>query len=474
MIETMSLTNLEKDEFGGSDMKIKIVSRTLIILSLMMQAPNSIASWPAMDSQGNDLPTLSPLVKKVSPAIVNVATRTTQRVHNPLLNDPFFRDFFNFPGQQFPQERQAQGAGSGVIIDAKKGIVITNHHVIDKADEIQLKLYDGRTLVAKLLGSDPEVDIAVLKIESKNLEEVKIADSDQIESGDFVMALGNPFGLSNTVTTGIVSAIGRSGLGIHSYENFIQTDASINPGNSGGALVNLNGELIGINTAIIGPAGGNIGIGFAIPTNMAMASVEQILEYGEVKRGQLGIMIQNLTPELRESFDLDDKIKGILVAQVNEDSSAEAAGLLTGDIIVKVDDKPVTTSSQLRNEIGLRRKGDEVTLEILRDGKSKIIEAKIGKGPVAGSFLKAKNNWRKKLDGVQLADTNNNTGVRVMQITPGSAAVNSGLQQGDLIVEANKRKVKTIDNLKEVLAEVDANLLLRVERGEGAFFLVIQ
>ena len=454
-------------------MKTKVIT-ILIILSLMMLAPHSMASWPAADSQGNELPTLSPLVKKVSPAIVNVATRTTQRTHNPLLNDPFFRDFFNFPGQQFPQERETQGAGSGVIIDAKKGIVITNHHVIDKADEIQLKLHDGRTLEAELLGSDPEVDIAVLKIESDNLKEIKIVDSDQIESGDFVMALGNPFGLSHTVTTGIVSAVGRSGLGIHSYENFIQTDASINPGNSGGALVNLNGDLVGINTAIIGPAGGNVGIGFAIPTNMAMASVDQILEYGEVKRGQLGIMIQDLTPELRESFDLSDKTKGVLVAQVREDSSAQAAGLETGDIITRVDDKAVTTSSQLRNEIGLRRKGDEVTLDILRDGKSKIIEAKIGKGSALGSFLKAKNNWHEKLDGVQFADTNNNTGVRVVQIAPGSVAIHSGLRQGDLIVEANKKKVKTLDDLKEVLAEADSNLLLRIERGEGALFVVIR
>ena len=455
-------------------MKIKVFATVLIILSLVVLIPHSIASWPTADSQGKELPTLSPLVKKVSPAIVNVATRTTQRVHNPLLNDPFFRDFFNIPGQQFPKERQTQGAGSGVIINAKEGIVITNHHVIDKADVIQLKLHDGRTLEAELLGSDPEVDIAVLKIESENLEQVKIADSDLIESGDFVMALGNPFGLSHTVTTGIVSAIGRSGLGIHSYENFIQTDASINPGNSGGALVNLNGELVGINTAIIGPAGGNVGIGFAIPTNMAMASVDQILEHGEVKRGQLGIMIQDLTPELRESFDLTDQTKGVLVAQVSENSSAEAAGLKTGDIITRVDEKVVTTSSQLRNEIGLRRRGDEVTLDVLRDGKSKIIEAKIGKGATLGSFLKSKNNWNKKLEGVQFADTTNNSGVRVVQIAPGSIVLNSGLRQGDLIVEANKKKINTLDDLKEVLAEAHSNLLLRIERGEGALFVVIQ
>lgn len=433
-----------------------------------------MASWPTLDSQGKEMPTLSPLVKKVSPAIVNVATSTTQRIHNPLLNDPFFRDFFNFPGQQFPQERQTQGAGSGVIINAKKGIVITNHHVIDKADEIQLILHDGRTVEAELLGSDPEVDIAVLKIDSDDLKEVKIADSNQIEPGDFVMALGNPFGLSHTVTTGIVSAIGRSGLGIHSYENFIQTDASINPGNSGGALVNLNGELVGINTAIIGPGGGNVGIGFAIPTNMAMASVNQILEHGEVSRGQLGIMIQDLTPELRESFDLSTKTKGVLIAQVDDDSSAEAAGLKTGDIVTRVDEKAVTTSSELRNEIGLRRRGDEVTLDILRDGKPKVIEAKIGKSSVLGSFLEAKNNWQKKLEGIQFADTNNQSGVRIVQIAPGSAAIYSGLRQGDLIVEANKKKIKTLDDLKEVLVKASGKLLLRIERGEGALFLVIR
>ena len=445
------------------------------MLMITMVASQSFASWPAVDSQGEKLPTLSPLVKKVSPAIVNVATRTTQRVHNPLFNDPFFRDFFNIPRQQYPQERQTQGAGSGVIIDAEKGIVITNHHVIDKADEIQLKLHDGRTLEAELLGSDPEVDIAVLKIESENLKDVVIANSDNIESGDFVMAMGNPFGLNHTVTTGIVSAIGRSGLGIHRYENFIQTDASINPGNSGGALVNLNGELVGINTAIIGPAGGNVGIGFAIPTNMAMASVEQILEYGEVNRGRLGIMIQDLTPELRESFDLSEETKGVLVAQVGEDTSAEEAGILTGDIITHVDKKAVITSSQLRNEVGLRRKGDNITLELLRNGKPKTIKATIGKGAdSSGGVLKASNYWHKKLEGIQFADTNDNSGVIVKSIAPGSAGSNSGLSTGDKILEANKKAVKSLDEFKEVLSDKSSDLLLRIERGEGALFIVIR
>src|SRR5690606_15540101 len=250
------------------------------------------------DGDGRPLPSLAPVLKQVTPAVVNISTFTTRSVQqNPLLNDPVFRHFFRIPpGAQMPQQRRTQSAGSGVIIDIANGTVVTNHHVVDGADEINVGLQDGRTLKAKLVGSDPDVDIAVLKIEPKNLTALTLTNGDTAEVGDFVIAIGNPFGLGQTVTTGVVSALGRTGLGIEGYENFIQTDASINPGNSGGALVNLRGELIGINTAIIAPGGGNVGIGFAIPSSMVRNSVDQILKHGEVKRGQLGVVIQDLVP----------------------------------------------------------------------------------------------------------------------------------------------------------------------------------
>ncbi len=443
-----------------------------ISIAFLSIAPSN-AFLPAIDSQEKELPTLAPLVKKVTPAIVNVATRTMQRVDNPLFNDPFFRDFFDFPQGSNPKERQVQGAGSGVIIDANEGIVITNHHVVDKASEIQIVLHDGNTLEAELLGSDPEVDIAVLRIDSINLEQLVIADSDNVEPGDFSIAIGNPFGLGHTVTTGIVSATGRSGLGIQRYENFIQTDASINPGNSGGALINLKGELIGINTAIIGPGGGNVGIGFAIPTNMAMASVQQILEFGEVKRGKLGITIQNITSELQKALDLPKGTNGVLIAQVESDSSAEEAGLQVGDVIISANNKPLNSASQLRNAIGLLREGDQVSLEIVRDGKSQTVSVTVGKTSLLGKIQKLGRDLEKKLEGVSLANTNDDSGVRVIDLNQSSKAMTAGLRVGDLIVEANRKKVKNLDDFRDAIKTSNDSLLLLIERGQSALFLVI-
>jgi len=302
---------------------------------------------------GQTLPSLAPMLEKTTPAVVNISTKTRARVESPLLSDPFFRHFFNIPDQS--EQRTEQSLGSGVIIDAQKGYVITNNHVIDKADEITVTLRDGRKTTAKLVGKDKETDIALIRINSDNLSELPLANSDKLRVGDFVVAIGNPFGLGQTVTSGIVSALGRSGLGIEGYEDFIQTDASINPGNSGGALVNLRGELVGINTAIIAPSGGNVGIGFAIPINMAHQVVRHLVEHGSVQRGVLGINVQDLTPELAVAFGLDSSTKGAVVSDVNRNSAAERADIRASDVIIAINNQAVSSSADVRNRIGLLR-----------------------------------------------------------------------------------------------------------------------
>jgi Do/DeqQ family serine protease len=445
------------------------VKFVVFTISLLI-AFSAHAGLPLVDSQGQSLPSLAPLLKKVNPAVVNISVTQTRNAQNPLLNDPFFRHFFNVPRNYHPQQRKTRSAGSGVIINAKKGIVITNHHVVDAADDIQVVLHDGRSFDAKLIGNDPEVDIAILEIKAKDLSELSFADSDETEVGDFVVAIGNPFGLGQTVTTGIVSAIGRSGLGIEGYENFIQTDASINPGNSGGALVNLKGELVGINTAIIAPSGGNVGIGFAIPTNMAKSSLDQILEHGEVKRGQLGVFIQDLSPELAEAFNIDKHQQGVLIAKVQEDSAAEDAGMEEGDIVTAIDGKPVSTAAQLRNKIGMRRIGDKVNVTLLRGGKEKTLKVKIGKASITSN---SKIPF-KKLEGANLQDTPNAEGVLVAGIQQGSPAAYSGLRPGDIIMEANRQAVSNLADLRKAISNSDNKLLLRINRGGAALFLVIQ
>lgn len=450
-----------------------LFQRFCLVCVMSLLAPASWAVLPATDSEGRQLPSLAPLLKNVNPSVVNISTYTTRTMRqNPLLNDPFFRRFFNIPkGQQMPQKRRTQSAGSGVIIDAKKGTVVTNHHVVDGADEIYVGLEDGRSYKASLIGSDPEVDIAVLKLEEfEHLTQLVIADSEQLQVGDFVIAIGNPFGLGQTVTSGVVSALGRSGLGIEGYENFIQTDASINPGNSGGALINLRGELIGINTAILAPAGGNVGIGFAIPTNMAKASVDQILEYGEVRRGQLGIIIQDLTHDLAEAFDIDKQQRGVLIAQVQSESAAEKAGLLPGDIVVSVDSKAVETSAQLRNEIGRRRIDESLMLTVLRDGKSKVVKARVGKVVGRQAISDAIHPF---LEGATLQLARQG-GIEVVNIKQGSTIASSGLRQGDVILSANRRVVSSLADLEKAASLSDRRLVLRIRRGNAAFYLVLQ
>lgn len=450
---------------------MKLPVSLLSVVAAVCVAVSSHAALPSVDANGQAMPSLAPMLKTVNPAVVNIATYTTQEVNNPLLNDPFFRHFFNVPDQPRGPSRQQRSAGSGVIIDAGEGTVITNHHVINGADEIHVVLNDGRNFRAELVGSDPEVDIAVLKIEAKDLVEVKVTDSELLQVGDFVVAIGNPFGLGQTVTTGIVSALGRTGLGIEGYEDFIQTDASINPGNSGGALVNLRGELVGVNTAIIAPAGGNVGIGFAIPVNMAMASINQILEHGEVRRGVIGITLQEVTPELQRAFGLENGQLGVIVASVSEDSEAEKAGLQPGDVIVAIDGKDTFSGGALRNEIGVRTVGDTVEVTFIRDGKRKTVKCKVGsRDAIFGGMGKL----HKKLEGAQFEDARNGRGVVVTNIAPGSPAASSGLRKGDLIIGANRVRVDDLKSLNKALKRSKDSILLHVQRGMGSLYLVIK
>lgn len=452
----------------------KTLRLTLVCIFLAGSLPAS-AGLPIADSQGEALPSLAPMLKKINPAVVNIATFSTKAINNPLLNDPFFRHFFNIPDQrrqpqQRPQKRK-QSAGSGVIVDAGKGIVITNYHVIKGADEVEVSLVDGRTYKAEVTGGDPDLDIAILTIDANKLTEVKIADSSKLQVGDFVVAIGNPFGLGQTVTTGIVSALERTGLGIEGYENFIQTDASINPGNSGGALVNLKGELIGINTAIIAPAGGNVGIGFAIPVNMAKASMEQILQHGEVRRGQIGVSIQDITADLRKAFHLKNGQQGVLVSGVGPDSPAEKAGLLSGDVIIAVNDKPTQSAGQLRSQIGIKSIGDVVKISLMRDGKKKHIDVKVGE-PSQG--INSNGSLHELLEGATFKENTEGQGIVLANLAPNSSAVATGLRIGDIILSANRIQVNNLQAFKKALRRDKSKVLLHINRGGGSFYLVIR
>jgi Do/DeqQ family serine protease len=316
------------------------------------------------------------MLARVTPGVVNIAVRGKVRSENPLLQDPFFRRFFNLPQRQQSEERETQATGSGVIVDAAQGYVLTNGHVVDNATRIEVTTKDNRRFTARLIGRDSEADVAVLQIPAQNLTAVPLGDSDRLQVGDFVLAVGNPFGLGQTVTSGIVSALGRSGLGIEGYEDFIQTDASINPGNSGGALINLRGELVGINTAILAPGGGSAGIGFAVPVNIARSAMEQIVLHGEVRRGQIGISTQDLTPKLAATFHTK-RTAGVLIDEVVPKSPAEQAGIRKGDLVLEANGAPVRSASQLRNKIGLTAVGDRIELAVERNGAAQTILVRV-------------------------------------------------------------------------------------------------
>lgn len=419
---------------------------------------------------------LAPMLDGVTPAVVNISSKGfVKESNNPLLSDPFFRRFFNVPDQ--PRQRETQSLGSGVVVDASKGYIVTNAHVVKGADEITVTLRDRRTMRATLVGVDKETDIAVIKVKAKELTHVKLADSENLRVGDFVVAIGNPFGLGQTVTSGIVSALGRSGLGIEGYEDFIQTDASINPGNSGGALVNLNGELIGINTAILSPGGGgNVGIGFAIPINMVKDVMAQLIEFGEVKRGRLGVIIQDLTPDLANAFGISSK-EGAVVSQIVDGSPAKKAGLKAGDIIVSINDKPVSNSSDLRNVIGLLRVGQKMNIDVLRNGHHKQLVAVITEQKtVSIEGEKISNRFRGAV--FTMVEVKNggdrNEVIQVNSVKPRSEAYQSGLREGDIIISVNRRYVSNFEEFKKAISQSQRGILMNIQRGDGGLFLLIQ
>lgn len=425
-----------------------------------------IPAYPAAAEPVVSTTTQRPLpdvLEQVTPAVVNIAvTSNSPGQTNPLYNDPFFRRYFNMPEAQ-----PRMSAGSGVIVDAEKGLILTNHHVVADASEISVTLKDRRRFKAELVGSDQATDIAVLRVKASRLTALPFGNSDTLRVGDTVVAIGNPFGLGQTVTSGIVSALGRSGLNIEGYEDFIQTDASINPGNSGGALVTADGKLVGINTAIIGPAGGNVGIGFAVPIAMVSSVMKQLIDHGGVRRGRIGVAVQDLTPDLADALKLTDN-SGAVVGSVEDGSPAAHAGLQAGDVIVSVDNHPISSSADLRNRIGLTPVGSDVAVEYLRDGARKSVTIRIAPENAAVSAPVLPD----RLEGAQFQDAAGN--VVVSQVEEGSAAARAGLRAGDVIVAVNRKPVATVAALNAALHEASGTIALDLFRGGAKLFLVLR
>ncbi len=418
----------------------------------------SVAALCAFATAGaQPLPTLAPLVNEVTPAVVNISVVTRAPMeNNPLFRDPFFRRFFGVPEhQQRQQQQREQAAGSGVIVDAARGYVLTNNHVIKDAERAIVTLKDRRQFTAKLVGTDPGTDIAVLQIEAAGLSALKIGNSDAMQVGDYVLAIGNPFGIGQTVTSGIVSALGRSGLNVEGYEDFIQTDASINPGNSGGALVNLRGELVGINTAIIGPSGGNVGIGFAVPSNMARTIMQQIIRYGEVRRGRLGIEMADLTPELAKKLGVNT-LDGALIAVVQAGSPADKSGMREGDVVTALNGRAIRNAAELRARLGLTPIGEEVEMRINRGGATRAIRSQIA----APDVSTGDGQGIPQLPGMRVIEIQRDSplfqrlqggGLVVSAVEQNSMAWVAGFRPGDIIYAVNRRRMQTATELQAAL-----------------------
>jgi Do/DeqQ family serine protease len=457
---------------------VAALASSAAVISLSTLAPNPARADIPAPLLGSATPSLAPMLKDVMPAVVNVSITSKVDVQNPLLQDPFFRRFFGIPDEQ-PQEREAQAIGSGVIVDAAKGYVITNNHVVEHAETIKVNLSDDRTIEAKLIGRDPGTDIAVLQLKSTTgLKQLNIGDSDKLQVGDFVVAIGSPFGLKQTVTSGIVSGLSRvTGISEGGYEDFIQTDASINPGNSGGALVNLKGELVGVPSNILSGGGGSIGIGFAIPINLAKGVMKQLIETGSVQRGRIGVAGQDITPELAKAFNLSST-HGALVSQVVPGSPAAKAGIKPEDVITEINGKELRHFSQLRNTVGLMRIGDQIDLTVLRDGKPRKVTLTIGKDTeqaAAGAEL------HPRLAGATFAQADESNsrdpdlrGIVVQRVDPRSPAARSGLRPNDVITAVNRRPVTTMAEFQKLAGKKETELLLHIRRGNGALFLLLQ
>ena len=443
----------------------------------MLISTTSFSNQSNLFSAG--VPSLAPMLEDVTPAVVNIYTISETEERTQQIDDPFLRKFFNIPGQQKSNKKNRAGLGSGVIINSKKGYIITNNHVIAKAKDIKVKLQDGREFKATLVGSDPASDVAVIKISPDKLHAIKFSDSDKLRVGDFVVAIGNPFGIGQTVTSGIVSALGRSGLGIEAYENFIQTDASINPGNSGGALVNLKGELIGINTAIIGSRGGSgsVGIGLAIPVNMALDITKQLIEYGKVRRGYLGVSAQDLTNDLSKAFGIKTN-KGAIITQVLKDSPADLAGISIGDVVIKINNENVQNASAMRNKIGLLKLNSIITMEINRKGKIITTEVQITEPKISKNDSIKINS---RLQGIIFSEILENmpeygkiNGIKITKMRKDSVAFSAGIRPNDIILSINNIPVQKIQDLEIVAGKNDSEIVVHVQRKNRTAFILLK
>ncbi len=445
-----------------------VISAALFSSALALTSAPAVASWPSQ-VDGHMMPSLAPMLEQATPAVVSISVVGTHKAPQQNVPDAF-KFFFGNKGQGQEKQRPFRGLGSGVIIDSKKGYIVTNNHVIENADKIMITLKDGRQIEAKKLGSDAKSDVALLQIEAENLSEIKLADSDNLRVGDFTVAIGSPFGLGQTVTSGIVSALGRSNLNIEQLEDFIQTDAAINSGNSGGALVNLRGELIGINTAILGPGGGNVGIGFAIPSNMMHNLVQQIIEFGEVHRGILGVSGRSVNSEIAKAMELDTN-QGGFIEQVMPDSAADEAGIKAGDVIVAINGKPIKTFFELRARIGSIGANKKVKLTIIRDGDKEVFTVKLKQDQSADI---AAVSIHRMLDGAQFENDVKKKVIVISQVAEDSPAQMAGLQAGDIITGVNRTRIQDIAQLRDYLKGKAGVLALNIIRDNHAQYIMIR
>lgn len=447
-------------------------------LSVLTAPMMSVAETPTEISAGQVMPSLAPMLEKVLPSVVSISVEGKQKSNAAQMDDDIPEEFkFFFGPDMFDRDRAPRnfkGLGSGAIINAEKGYVLTNNHVIKDADKITVQLHDGREFKAKVIGADEMSDVALIQVEKpKNLTALKLADSDKLRVGDFTVAIGNPFGLGQTVTSGIVSALGRSmGSDSGTYENYIQTDAAVNRGNSGGPLINLNGELIGINTAILSPSGGNAGIAFAIPSNMANNLVQQIIEFGEVRRGMLGIKGGELNADLAQAFDIEAK-KGAFISEVMPGSAADKAGLKAGDVITAINGQAISSFAEMRAKIATSGAGKEIDLTYLRDGKSNNTKVTLQSDDQTQTRA---NGLLPALDGAELNnyDEKGMKGVAITKIKPNSLAEQRGLKSGDVIIGINRQKVENLDQLRKILESKPSAIALNIIRGDSNFYLLVQ